>query len=107
MGRLSMSRSNRRTIPFIMSVAFFLCVWGVQAGSVSGAEDLTVYGDALSSGWADWSWNTARDLSNSSPVHSGTHSIAVTYNGGWAGLYLHSDSEIDLSGYDQLSFRIH
>ncbi len=35
--------------------------------------DVTVYGDALSAGWQDWSWGgITRDFARTSPVHAGT-----------------------------------
>lgn len=71
------------------------------------ADDLTVYADSLASQWADWSWDTGVDLSNGSPVHAGTDAIAVTYNAGWAALYLHTNAAVDLSGYQALRFWIH
>ena len=46
--------------------------------------DYYIYTDALASGWQDWSWHTTVDLSNASPVHSGTASIAATYEEEWA-----------------------
>jgi len=45
-----------------------------------------VYADALASGWADWSWGSTRDLANTSPVASGTSSMAVTFQA-WGGVY--------------------
>ncbi len=67
-----------------------------------------VYGDALAAGWNDWSWNTATNLSNTTPVHSGAASIAVSYApSGWGGLQLVNNGALDLSGYDTLRFWIH
>ena len=71
------------------------------------ADDLAIFTDSLASQWADWSWDTDVDFSNPSPVHEGTDSIAVIFNAGWAGLYLHTNAAVDLSGYEALSFWIH
>jgi hypothetical protein len=68
---------------------------------------LNIYDDALGSGWQDWSWATTVNLNNASPVHGGSKSIAVTYTAAWAGLYLHIEPAVDLSGYDALRFWIH
>ena len=68
---------------------------------------LIIYGDALGSGWQDWSWNTTVNLNDAAPVHGGSQSIAVTYTVAWAGLYLHAEPAVDLSGYDTLRFWIH
>jgi uncharacterized repeat protein (TIGR01451 family) len=68
--------------------------------------DVVVYDDGLASGWVDWSWGTTVDRSNTSPVHSGTASIAVTYTAAWGGLYLNASS-VDISAYDTLRFWLH
>jgi hypothetical protein len=47
------------------------------------------------------------NLSHGSPVHSGSASIGVTYTAAWGGLYLHTHTPIDSSGYDRLRFYIH
>jgi hypothetical protein len=75
--------------------------------AAQAASDLTLYGDALAGGWVDWSWNTTRNFNNSSPVQSGTASISVRYDAGWAGLYLHANAPVDLANYDRLRFWIH
>ena len=77
-----------------------------QARPTWAAADLLVYGDALASGWQDWSWNTTVNLSNAVPVYSGTASIAATYTSAWGGLYLHANSA-DVSTYDTLQFWLH
>jgi len=71
------------------------------------AEDLPLYGDALLTGWADWSWDTTRGFSAVSPVKNGAYSLSVTFTAPWAGLYLHADTAVDTSGYDRLRFWIH
>ncbi len=68
-------------------------------------SSLTVYADALGTGWQDWSWDPiTRNLSTSSPVHTGSHSIAVTYTGGWSGFKLAEPDGVDGAAYDTLSF---
>ncbi len=63
-----------------------------------------IYDDALAASWEDWSW-TQVNLAAASPVHSGSHSIAVTFNA-WGGLYLHK-AEVDTLGMTYLRFYIH
>ena len=75
--------------------------------AAAAATDLAIYGDALASGWQDWSWNTTRDFGISAPVQSGGASVAVTYTAGWAGLYLHAPAPVAAAGYDRLRFYIH
>ena len=80
----------------------------VEASTVSNLNaDVPVFADTLDSAWADWSWGTGLSLTNTSPVHSGGQSIAVTYTASWAGLYLHTDNSLALSDYSTLSFWVH
>jgi len=75
--------------------------------SAPEAEDVPVYVDALSGGWADWSWDTACSFSNPSPVHGGSASLAVTFTTAWGGLYLHTDALLSAVDYEAISFWIH
>ena len=62
-----------------------------------------VYTDALVSGWQNWSWATV-NLSNTSPVQSGSDSISVNASD-YGGLYFHHDP-FDSSLYTSLVFWI-
>ncbi|HUK12686.1 MAG TPA: glycoside hydrolase family 44 protein [Thermoanaerobaculaceae bacterium] len=75
--------------------------------AAAGASDLPVFADALGSGWANWSWDTTVNLGATSPVHSGTDSLAVTFTAAWGGLYLHSGSNLDGNAYTTLRFFVH
>jgi hypothetical protein len=91
-------------------IASLLLIVGVILGSLPtpsrAAQQATqiIYDDALASGWDNWSWAQV-NLSASSPVHSGAHSIAVTFDA-WEGLYLHK-ATIDTLGMSHLSFYLH
>ncbi len=61
---------------------------GGAGGSTSTTTTHTVYADALAPGWNDWSWDSTRNFSNTTPVYAGTNSISVTYTAAWGGLYL-------------------
>jgi hypothetical protein len=63
--------------------------------------DLALYTDELANGFQDWSWAT-RNWQNSSPVHSGAYSIAVT-DGGNQGLVF-MRSPFNDSPYTSFSF---
>jgi hypothetical protein len=65
-----------------------------------------IYGDALSSGWENWSWSTTVDLNAANPKRSGTAAMAATYTAAWAGLFLHTSQPLATSGYDRLRFWI-
>jgi hypothetical protein len=68
------------------------------------ANDLIVYGDALASGWQDWSWDATVNFANTSSVQSGTRSIALKYNAGWSGLSLHAPGPVNTASYTGVSF---
>jgi hypothetical protein len=74
----------------------------------AAASDLIVYGDSLNTDWENWSWDTTVDFGATSPVHSGSASIAATYDNEWAGLYLVAITQaIDSHPYDTVQFWIH
>ena len=80
------------------------------AGSVlpaRAATSLPVYADSLASGWQDWSYNSITvNLANATPVHGGTHSVAVTYTGAWSGFQLGYLGGLDVGAYDTFRFWI-
>jgi hypothetical protein len=59
----------------------------------SAPASAPIYGDALASGWMDWSWGSTRNFANPSPVASGADSLAVTFQA-WGGLYLRSATPV-------------
>src|SRR5512135_2350972 len=63
-----------------------------------------IYDDALATGWEDYSWANV-NLQATTPVHSGSRSIAVTYSG-WDGLYLYHPGQSTI-GYTYLRFFVH
>ena len=69
--------------------------------------DLPIYTEALGDSWADWSWSSSRNFANTSPIHGGANSLAVTLTGAWGALYLHTDSPINSDGYTAISFWVH
>ena len=72
------------------------------------SSDVLIYGDALSDAWMNWSWNTTVNPNNASPTQGGSSaSLAVTYNQGWAGLKLHTNTPIATTGYTSLRFWLH
>src|SRR5262245_37070817 len=68
----------------------------------------TLYDEALASGWtSSWSWSSNITVGSTNRAYSGTHSIAWTATSAWGGLYLHSNSGINTTGYDTLSFAVY
>lgn len=76
------------------------------AAVAAPAAILTIYDDALASGWQNWSWSTTVNFANSTPAHSGTAAIAVTYDQAWAGLSLRA-APIDATQYSTVTFWVH
>jgi hypothetical protein len=75
-------------------------------GQGTAASDIAIYTDSIDGNWQNWSWNTTVNPAATSLVHTGSHSLAITYNSAWAGLYLHASGAIDLTSFDHLSFWI-
>jgi hypothetical protein len=67
---------------------------------------VTIYGDALASDWANWSWSATIDFNGTSPVQAGTRAINVTYQA-WGGLSLRKGTAQSTSGYTALKFWVH
>ena len=66
----------------------------------------TIYGDALATDWASWSWSATIDFNGTSPVRIGTRAINVTYQA-WGGLSLRKGTAQSTSGYTALKFWVH
>jgi hypothetical protein len=71
-----------------------------------GAQNLTIYDDALENGWVSYGWATL-NYSNTSPVHSGSKSVSVVDPGSsYQAIYLHHDA-FNPGLYQSLSFWIY
>lgn len=64
-----------------------------------------VYDDQLASGWDDNPWDTTYNLSNTSPVYSGSNSIEINFNANWAGIEF-INSTFEYTKYENLYFYI-
>jgi alpha-N-arabinofuranosidase len=91
----------RRIFRCSLALSFLLLL---LAGDSRAQSDMTIYGDGLGPGWADWSWCN-RDLASTDAVHSGTHSARLTYTAGFQGFYMRH-AGFDDSGYTHLVFWI-
>jgi hypothetical protein len=101
-----MTKSVRRLI-WMLNFLLALAIGFAPGGVTAIAADFIVYADGLNAAWESWSWDTTTDFAASSPVHSGTHCLAVTHTAAWAGLYLATDQPVDSGPYDTLQFWIH
>ncbi len=68
------------------------------------AASLGIYADGLAAGWDDYSWASTRNFA-SSVAHSGSHSLSISYDASYAGLYLHHEP-ISIGPYTTLRFYI-
>jgi hypothetical protein len=78
----------------------------VTATFASATPVATVYGDALATDWANWSWSATIDFNGTSPVRVGTRAINVTYQG-WGGLSLRKGTAQGTAGYTALKLWVH
>ena len=69
-----------------------------------GTVTSSIFSDALTTGWQDWSWAT-RNLANTSPVAAGSKSISARFSP-WSGLYLHSNG-FNTTGTTHLVMMVH
>ncbi len=86
-----------------LRVFLFVCVWLI-ARQLTAQTNQVVYTDSPQNGWEDdFSWATIDDA-NTSPVHSGTHSISVS-SSGFEALYFHHAAQTGLT-FTNLTFWI-
>ncbi len=91
------STGNKSLLLTFLTIFFF-------ASNIQAQTGQTIYTDSLQNGWENWSWATT-NLSNTSPVHSGSASTSVN-SGAYQALYLHH-AAFSTSGYINLNFWIH
>ena len=90
----------RRALSLLPVLTPLLCCLALP--TVARAQtDQAVYTDALVNGWQNWSWATV-NLSNTTPVQSGTDSISVSA-GPYQALYLHQTA-FDSTPYTESGF---
>lgn len=98
------SRQRYRTLLMVLLLPLLLATPPHPLAATAQSTPLPIYADALGTGWQNWSWASV-DLQATTPVHSGSRSIRVTY-GAWQGLYLHHPG-IDTTGFSAVRFYIH
>ncbi len=98
-GRFGMTKILNQIL--ILALFYPFLLRGIEARALASQ---IIYDDHLAQGWENWSWASI-DLGATTPVHSGTASIAVTFDA-WEGLYLHNAS-VDTLGLTDLRFYIH
>ncbi|MCX8091064.1 MAG: alpha-L-arabinofuranosidase [Verrucomicrobiae bacterium] len=81
-----------------------MCLVPLLVGRAPAQADFLIYTDRLMSGWQDWSW-APRDLTNTSPVRSGSRSIRVSASPWQAISFWHEDWDTTL--YTNFSFWAH
>jgi hypothetical protein len=66
----------------------------------------TIFADALSADWSNWSWSATVNLSATSPVRVGSRAILVTYQA-WGGLSLRKGTAQSTTGFTALKCWVH
>lgn len=89
----------------IICAALSVIVTAMGAVNAQVAAPIAIYTDELKSGWADWSWGSAQDLANTTPVR-GTRSIKVTQTP-WSGLYFRTASPTSFVGSQSVTLWVH
>src|SRR5580704_7886428 len=95
-------RRNRRVRVFAILLPL------LAVATVALSQNQIIYDDALENGWQQWDWTgTTVNLANTSPVHSGSHSLSVTFsNANYGALYLEAGASFNTSAYTNLTFWI-
>jgi hypothetical protein len=107
---IAMRSFSRWFVVFSLIVLGFVIASLIATTTVQGRPQAShiIYDDALVNGWENWPWPPVTlNWNNTSPVHGGSHSLAVTYTGGWGAVQLGHQPNLDLSAYDTLRFWIH
>jgi hypothetical protein len=76
----------------------------------SSVPPIIIYDDAITSAWNGWiggGWGGTKDLSNTSPVQSGSKSIRISYVGDWGVPLQLGGANIPLGGYTSLKVSIY
>jgi Secretion system C-terminal sorting domain len=73
----------------------------------SGGGTTTIYGDALASDWADWSWSSTRDFNNTNQIKSGSKSLRVNYTSTYGGLVLRKGTGVSASNLTDIRFWVY
>src|SRR5262245_24956704 len=77
---------------------------GGASGGASGTDTI-VYSDSLATGWQNWSWGSAVNLSGTG-AFGGARSISWTPTSPWGGLYLHATTAVPTSSTTSLQFAL-
>jgi alpha-L-arabinofuranosidase len=85
------------------ALRFILALWLVMPLLTSAQTNMAIYTDSLVNGWSDGSYNCTHNLANTSPVHSGTHSISATITSAYGGIALNL-SAMATTNFASISF---
>src|SRR6266581_7776971 len=91
---------NRRSLRFAGILTSGLLI-AISSASVCAQAPLAIYTDHLVNGFQDWSWGT-RNVTNTSPIHSGTASFSHS-GGAWNALSFHH-ADFNATPYTNFSF---
>ncbi len=73
----------------------------------SAHADLAIYADALANGFENWSYGGGSDFANTTPVHGGDLSIALSGNAFNAVSFFHAPGALDSADWPGLTLWVH
>src|SRR3954462_3520610 len=82
----------------ILSIGWLIAL---STGNLSAQVPLAIYTDHLVNGFQDWGWGT-RNVTNTSPVHSGANSFS--HSGGAFNALSFEHADFDVTPYTNFSF---
>lgn len=83
------------------------CALVILALAQPASAQLVVYDDALGPGFEDWSYGGGSDFANTTPVHAGTHSIALSGNAYNAVSFHHAPAALSAGTWPTLKLWVH
>jgi hypothetical protein len=91
----------------ILGAALFALLGSPQSPRALAMADLDLYTDSLATGWQSEVSGAAAVFDNSSPVHDGAASLAVTHMADKGALYLKASQPLAWDAYEVIRFWVH
>jgi peptidoglycan/xylan/chitin deacetylase (PgdA/CDA1 family) len=65
-----------------------------------------IYDEGLRSGWVSWSWDSSINFADTARPYAGIRDLLWRPTAAWGGLYLHTDTAVNTTGYSVLTFAL-
>ncbi len=73
----------------------------------TGTQPTVVYGDSLTPGWSNGSWNTTTNATSTSPVATGSLAFSANFTAAWSGVRFDTQTPVDMTKVKGVSFWLH